>query len=135
MTVVGNPASDVMSQMEFQPRIAFAVTTAGQLFDSTFELGFAFLMKTKTTLVAFPSVERVPKVFLSDEGADFCLIFVHFQEQFLFYELRDTVTYAFGSTKTFHQYQTVSRAGELPPCALSEPDGNLSAHPAPITQP
>jgi len=29
----------------------------------------------------------------------------------------------------------VSGAGELPPCALSEPDLNLSAHPAPIIQP
>jgi len=29
----------------------------------------------------------------------------------------------------------VSGAGELPPCALSEPDVNLSAHPAPIIQP
>ncbi len=29
----------------------------------------------------------------------------------------------------------VSGAGELPPCALSEPDMNLSAHPAPIIQP
>ncbi len=29
----------------------------------------------------------------------------------------------------------VSGAGELPPCALSEPDLNLSAYPAPIIQP
>ena len=29
----------------------------------------------------------------------------------------------------------VSGAGELPPCALSEPDLNLSIHPAPIIQP
>ena len=29
----------------------------------------------------------------------------------------------------------VSGAGELPPCALSEPDLNLSTHPAPIIQP
>jgi hypothetical protein len=31
--------------------------------------------------------------------------------------------------------QEVSGAGELPPCAFSEPDLNLSAHPAPIIQP
>ena len=31
--------------------------------------------------------------------------------------------------------EEVSGAGELPPCALSEPDLNLSAHPAPIIQP
>jgi len=29
----------------------------------------------------------------------------------------------------------VSGAGDLPPCALSDPDLNLSAHPAPIIQP
>ena len=32
-------------------------------------------------------------------------------------------------------FEEVSGAGELPPCALSEPDLNLSAHPAPIIQP
>jgi len=33
------------------------------------------------------------------------------------------------------QFEEVSGAGELPSCALSEPDLNLSAHPAPIIQP
>ena len=35
----------------------------------------------------------------------------------------------------FVSVEKVSGAGELPPCALSEPDLNLSAHPAPIIQP
>jgi hypothetical protein len=33
------------------------------------------------------------------------------------------------------QGEEVSGAGELPPCALSEPGVNLSAHRAPIIQP
>ena len=36
--------------------------------------------------------------------------------------------------KDYHE-AAVSGAGELPPCALSEPDLNLSAHPAPVIQP
>ena len=35
----------------------------------------------------------------------------------------------------FQDLPSVSGAGELPPCALSEPDLNLSAHPAPLIQP
>ncbi|MGD0920099.1 MAG: hypothetical protein ABSB22_26995, partial [Thermodesulfobacteriota bacterium] len=36
----------------------------------------------------------------------------------------------------FHaQLNAVSGAGEPPPCALSDTDVNLSAHPAPIIQP
>ena len=80
ITIVCQPTSAVLRQVEFQPSVALTTTTAGQVLDGAFELGLTFLMKIKTTFTVGSSVEGVSKILLAADGTDFCLLFVYFQE-------------------------------------------------------
>lgn len=46
MTIVGQPASDVLGQVIFQPSITFAITAVGQVLEGAFELGLTLLGET-----------------------------------------------------------------------------------------
>jgi len=57
---------------------------------------------------------------------------IYFNKTIKVYALYELSQYAF---KRILNFNAVSGAGEPPPCALSDTDVNLSAHPAPIIQP
>lgn len=111
-----------------------AVATAGQLTDLMFHILDTFGMQQILTLTV-PTTKCVGKKLDVTNIGYLGLFSIHFQEQLPFYKRDNVIVSTMSSLTALAKYQQVSRAGELPPCALSEPDRNLSAHPAPIIQP
>ena len=86
-----------------------------------------------------------PADFTTDDGkaqeaglihpGDLAFGLVVLELEFAFDETFDRCHHALARPLTLHHDDEVSSPGELHPQALSEPDVNLSAHPAPIIQP
>ena len=89
------------------------------------------------TQSSFPSyhVKGVSKELDSLDIGHFSLIPVYFQEQLLLNERNYVRLCPLGTPLASAKDNQSSQPGELPPELLTEPDVNLSAHPAPIVQP
>ena len=103
---------------------------AGQLFDLSFEFTEGFVRPAY--LGSTESEAKKDDLICRDDTA---LVLIDPEFEGTFQETFEAFHDPFSRSTVLHQNDEVSSPGESHPQALSEPDVNLSAHPAPIIQP